>query len=150
MVAAPISVWTVSAVDTSRGCDKECTFCSQQKYWGRKWRARSPEDIVREMLELRDKFGVNVVLFTDDYPTPDRKRWERLLDLLLPAYVEEGDEGFPADDQGQRGDEIGVCLPTHARAAGLDRPLDPPDPAMPSSGLARGGAANRAQPDNQP
>ena len=73
----------LGAVDTSRGCDKECTFCSQQKYWGRKWRARSPEDIVREMLELRDRFGVNVVLFTDDYPTPDRQRWERLLDLLI-------------------------------------------------------------------
>lgn len=77
----------LGAVDTSRGCDKECTFCSQQKFWGRKWRARSPEDIVREMLELRDKFGVNVVLFTDDYPTPDRGRWERLLDLLIEKKV---------------------------------------------------------------
>ena len=77
----------LGAVDTSRGCDKECTFCSQQKYWGRKWRARSPEDIVREMLELRDKYGVNVVLFTDDYPTPDRARWEKLLDLLIEKEV---------------------------------------------------------------
>ncbi|MDH4162730.1 MAG: B12-binding domain-containing radical SAM protein [Nitrospirota bacterium] len=73
----------LGAVDTSRGCDKECTFCSQQKYWKQKWRARSPEDIVREMLELRDKYGVDVVLFTDDYPTPDRARWEKLLDLLI-------------------------------------------------------------------
>jgi anaerobic magnesium-protoporphyrin IX monomethyl ester cyclase len=77
----------LGAVDTSRGCDKECTFCSQQKYWKRKWRARSPEDIVREMLELRDRFDVNVVLFTDDYPTPDRARWERLLDLLIEKQV---------------------------------------------------------------
>jgi anaerobic magnesium-protoporphyrin IX monomethyl ester cyclase len=77
----------LGAVDTSRGCDKECTFCSQQKYWGRKWRARSPEDIVREMLELRDRFGVNVVLLTDDYPTPDRQRWERFLDLLIEKEV---------------------------------------------------------------
>lgn len=77
----------LGAVDTSRGCDKECTFCSQQKYWGRKWRARSPEDIVREMLEQRDQFGVDVVLFTDDYPTPDRARWERLLDLLIEKKV---------------------------------------------------------------
>ncbi len=77
----------LGAVDTSRGCDKECTFCSQQKFWRRKWRGRSPEDIVREMLELRDRFGVNVVLFTDDYPTPDRQRWERLLDLLIEWKV---------------------------------------------------------------
>jgi len=77
----------LGAVDTSRGCDKECTFCSQQKFWHRKWRPRSPEDIVREMLELRDKYGVNVVLFTDDYPTPDRQRWEKLLDLLIEKEV---------------------------------------------------------------
>lgn len=73
----------LGAIDTSRGCDKECTFCSQQKYWGKKWRARSPEDIVREMELLRKRYGVNVILFTDDYPTPDRERWERLLDLLI-------------------------------------------------------------------
>jgi anaerobic magnesium-protoporphyrin IX monomethyl ester cyclase len=73
----------LGAVDTSRGCDKECTFCSQQKFWLKKWRGRSPEDIVREMEMLKTEFGVNVVLFTDDYPTPDRPRWERLLDLLI-------------------------------------------------------------------
>lgn len=77
----------LGAVDTSRGCDKECTFCSQQKFWQRKWRARSPEDIVREMLELRDRFGVDIILFTDDYPTPDRQRWERLLDLIIEKNV---------------------------------------------------------------
>lgn len=73
----------LGAVDTSRGCDKDCTFCSQQKFWLKKWRGRSPEDIVREMELLKVEFGVNVVLFTDDYPTPDRARWERLLDLLI-------------------------------------------------------------------
>lgn len=77
----------LGAVDTSRGCDKQCTFCSQQKYWKQKWRARSPGDIVREMLELRDKYGVDIVLFTDDYPTPDRDRWEKLLDLLIEKQV---------------------------------------------------------------
>jgi len=73
----------LGAVCTSRGCDKECTFCSQQKYWMQTWRARSPEDVVREMQTLRDDWGVDVVLFTDDYPTPDRGRWERLLDLII-------------------------------------------------------------------
>ncbi len=73
----------LGAVSTSRGCDKECTFCSQQKYWMRKWRARSPEDIVEEMSLLNKDFGVNLVLFTDEYPTADRKRWERLLDLII-------------------------------------------------------------------
>lgn len=73
----------LGAVATSRGCDKECTFCSQQKFWDRTWRARSPESLVAEMTELKEKYSVDVVLFTDDYPTPDRARWERFLDLLI-------------------------------------------------------------------
>jgi len=78
----------LGAICTSRGCDKDCTFCSQQKYWQKTWRARTPEDIVQEMLTLRDKYGVNVVLFTDDYPTPDRQRWERLLDLIIEKNMD--------------------------------------------------------------
>jgi anaerobic magnesium-protoporphyrin IX monomethyl ester cyclase len=73
----------LGAIDTSRGCDKECTFCSQQKYWQQKWRARSPEDIVEAMLLLKNKFGVDVLLLTDEYPTSDRERWEKLLDLII-------------------------------------------------------------------
>ncbi len=78
----------LGAVCTSRGCEKDCTFCSQQKYWMKTWRARSPEDIVREMRTLHDEFGVDVVLFTDEYPTPDRERWEKLLDLLIEENMD--------------------------------------------------------------
>jgi anaerobic magnesium-protoporphyrin IX monomethyl ester cyclase len=73
----------LGAVATSRGCDKECTFCSQQKYWMQEWRARSPQDIVSEMLLLKTRYGVDVLLLTDEYPTADRERWERFLDLVI-------------------------------------------------------------------
>jgi anaerobic magnesium-protoporphyrin IX monomethyl ester cyclase len=73
----------LGAMSTSRGCDKECTFCSQQKFWDRTWRARSPESLIAEMKELKHRYSVDVVLLTDDYPTPDRPRWERFLDLLI-------------------------------------------------------------------
>lgn len=73
----------LGAIDTSRGCGQECTFCSQQKFWHRTWRARSPEDLVKDMEILRRQYDVNVILFTDDYPTPDRERWVRFLDLLI-------------------------------------------------------------------
>jgi anaerobic magnesium-protoporphyrin IX monomethyl ester cyclase len=73
----------LGSIATSRGCEKDCTFCSQQKFWEQTWRARSPEDLIREVEELSSVYKVDVILLTDDYPTPDRVRWERFLDLLI-------------------------------------------------------------------
>lgn len=73
---------TLGAVSTSRGCDKDCSFCSQRVFWEKKWRGRSPEGVIRDV-EDQIKFGVNVILLTDDYPTLERERWERLLDILI-------------------------------------------------------------------
>ena len=76
---------TLGAVSTSRGCTYGCTFCSQQRFWQRRWRGRRPEAVVGEMRHLAAAHGVNVFLFTDEYPTLDRARWERLLDLVIEA-----------------------------------------------------------------
>jgi anaerobic magnesium-protoporphyrin IX monomethyl ester cyclase len=73
----------LGALDTSRGCDKECTFCSQRKFWRETWRPRSPESLVKDMELQKTKYNVNVILLTDDYPTQDRARWEKFLDLIL-------------------------------------------------------------------
>ena len=73
----------LGAVSTSRGCSHSCTFCSQQKFWHQSWRARRPERVVSELEHLLRTYGVNVFLFTDEYPTSDRSRWECLLDLLI-------------------------------------------------------------------
>jgi len=75
----------LGAVATSRGCPHGCTFCSQQVFWERTWRARAPAKVVDEIATLKNRFGVNVVLFSDEYPTASRKRWEELLDLLIKA-----------------------------------------------------------------
>jgi anaerobic magnesium-protoporphyrin IX monomethyl ester cyclase len=73
----------LGSVATSRGCNYTCTFCSQQKFWSRSWRSRSPENVVEEVRRLHDDYGVNVVLFTDEYPTPDAARWEEILDRII-------------------------------------------------------------------
>ena len=73
----------LGAIATSRGCEHRCAFCSQQRFWRRTWRGRSPADVVRELEVLHHEYGVDVVLLTDDYPTPDRARWEAILDLLI-------------------------------------------------------------------
>lgn len=73
----------LGAIDTSRGCTKDCTFCSQRKFWEQDWRGRSPESLIRDVETLKNKYDVNVILFTDDYPTLERERWEKFLDLII-------------------------------------------------------------------
>jgi anaerobic magnesium-protoporphyrin IX monomethyl ester cyclase len=70
-------------INTSRGCQSNCTFCSQRKFWEQSWRHRSVESVVREVRGLHRKFQVDTILLGDEYPTASRKHWERLLDALI-------------------------------------------------------------------
>ncbi|AVX21376.1 anaerobic magnesium-protoporphyrin IX monomethyl ester cyclase [Carboxydocella sporoproducens DSM 16521] len=72
----------LGVISTSRGCQHNCSFCSQQKYWQQKWRGRSAEAVCREIELLATRYGVNVLLIADEYPTADRQRWEAILDWL--------------------------------------------------------------------
>jgi len=83
----PLPDTRLAIMSTSRGCDQACTFCSQQKFWERSWRGRSAENVVAELEMLRDKFGVGVVMFSDETPTLDAARWHKILDLLVERDV---------------------------------------------------------------
>lgn len=83
----PMKDSVLAIVSTSRGCNQKCSFCSQQLFWKRNWRGRSAENVVAELEHLRDAYGVDVVMFADETPTLDGKRWERLLDLLIERNV---------------------------------------------------------------
>lgn len=83
----PMPDTKLAIMSTSRGCDQACSFCSQQKFWQRSWRARSPESVVAELEMLRDTYGVGVVMFSDETPTLDAVRWERFLDLMIEREV---------------------------------------------------------------
>lgn len=77
----------LAIVSSSRGCKQNCSFCSQKLFWERSWRARSAENFVAELEMLRDRFGVNIVMLSDEIPTYDRQRWENILDLLIEREV---------------------------------------------------------------
>lgn len=78
---------TLAVVSSSRGCMQKCSFCSQMLFWHRSWRPRSPESFVSELEMLRDRYGVSVAMLSDETPTTDRARWERILDLLIEREV---------------------------------------------------------------
>ncbi len=53
-------------VEASRGCNYQCTFCSQWKHWQGKWRTKSPERIAYEMERLYMDYGSSFLWLTDD------------------------------------------------------------------------------------
>ncbi|OGP53065.1 MAG: hypothetical protein A2Y65_07640 [Deltaproteobacteria bacterium RBG_13_52_11] len=56
----------ITPVVTSRGCPVNCNFCSSSSFFGRRWRARSPDSVVEELEELHNKYGFGAVAFVDD------------------------------------------------------------------------------------
>ncbi len=78
---------TVAIVSSSRGCTHECLFCSQHKFWQGSYRQRDPHKFVAEIEYLAKIYGINVFFIADEYPTYDRKRWEKILDLLIEKQL---------------------------------------------------------------
>jgi anaerobic magnesium-protoporphyrin IX monomethyl ester cyclase len=59
---------------TSRGCTFACNYCSSSHLMGRKFRARSPKNVVDEMEELAVTYHVDTIEFLDDNFLLDRSR----------------------------------------------------------------------------
>jgi anaerobic magnesium-protoporphyrin IX monomethyl ester cyclase len=79
----PVQDSVLAIVSSSRGCNQQCSFCSQQLFWQRMWRGRSPESFVAELEFLKKEYGVNVAMLSDETPTLNKARWDRILDLLI-------------------------------------------------------------------
>lgn len=75
---------------TSRGCPWPCTFCDSHGVWTRKVRYRSEQNVVAEMDDLYDRYGVRDFWFWDDTFTPNRKHSLGLLDLMAKRFHDRG------------------------------------------------------------
>jgi len=51
---------------SSRGCPHRCTFCSEWRFWGGKWRPRNPKKVVDEIELLNTKYDRESFWFGDD------------------------------------------------------------------------------------
>lgn len=77
----------MASILASRGCMMGCSFCSQRMYWRGEWRPREPSQVVAEMRHLVETYAIKFLTLIDAYPTRDRARWERLLELLIEARL---------------------------------------------------------------
>jgi hypothetical protein len=59
---------------TSRGCPYPCTFCSVAPVWNLESYARSPQNIVAEMVALHEQAGVEMYLFQDEFFVSGKKQ----------------------------------------------------------------------------
>jgi anaerobic magnesium-protoporphyrin IX monomethyl ester cyclase len=55
-----------TTVLASRGCAFDCAFCASKFMWHRKLRYRPVDDVIAEIKELRDRYGVRQLRFQDD------------------------------------------------------------------------------------
>jgi len=81
----------VAPLIVSRGCPFQCTYCGGHAVTGRAIRYRSVENVVREMLFLRDTYTVREFHIEDDNFTFDREYvrqlCERLIGLGSPFFI---------------------------------------------------------------
>ncbi len=60
------------SIDVGRGCPFGCTYCSTKTFWGRKYRLKSPERILKELKHFHELYGLNYFAFEHDMFTMNR------------------------------------------------------------------------------
>ena len=70
-------------LSVSRGCPFGCSFCQVAKISGRKVRTRDPEDVVNEIIYLKEKYGIKSIIFDDDNLIAAPEFLTRMLELFI-------------------------------------------------------------------
>jgi len=73
-------------VFSSRGCPYQCIYC--HKMFGKKFRARSPENVLEEIKLLYHRYRIREIHFEDDCFNLDIRRAKRILDLLIESGMD--------------------------------------------------------------
>src|SRR5512143_1795397 len=72
-------------IQTTRGCPFNCEFCTVTQFFGRSYRHKSHEQVVKEIEAMdRDRFRGNEVFFCDDNIVANRKFLIKMCDDITP------------------------------------------------------------------
>ncbi|MEE8402139.1 MAG: radical SAM protein, partial [Candidatus Hydrothermarchaeaceae archaeon] len=78
----PTEKYGIMSIATSRGCPYSCSYCSAARFWRRKVRYRSPENVLEE-LRLIKGLGFDLVRFMDSTFTLDKRRATHICRLII-------------------------------------------------------------------
>ena len=77
-----------ASIEAGRGCPFNCAFCSSSLFWGRKFRLKSAQRIVNEMMDYHSKFGISRFLFQHDLFTANKRKLLEFVDELKKENVD--------------------------------------------------------------
>jgi radical SAM superfamily enzyme YgiQ (UPF0313 family) len=73
-------------IETSRGCQHHCKFCSTSPFYHHKHRTRPIEDVIRDVKNVKS-FPKKFIFFVDDNIIGDRKYAKELFTALIPLKI---------------------------------------------------------------
>ena len=85
----------MASIMTSRGCPFHCTFCASHTVHGRKMRYRSPENVLDEMRQLHERYGINLFVPEDDLFTVNKQRILTLLGAMTDLGIPDMEMQMP-------------------------------------------------------
>ncbi|MDD1775207.1 MAG: B12-binding domain-containing radical SAM protein [Methanobacterium sp.] len=98
---------------TSRGCVYNCNYCSSSLIMGKKFRSRSPDNVVDEIEELINQYQISDIGFMDDTFMLNKKRADDIADEIKARGL---DFSFVASS---RVDRVDHSLLQNLKSAGL-------------------------------
>ncbi|MFN8426485.1 MAG: radical SAM protein [Anaerolineales bacterium] len=78
------NVWLQTGGRSAICCTLTCSYCGQWMFW-KKWRHRSPENIVEQLKILKNEYGVDYIWFADENFSADRETLKQILNLIIEA-----------------------------------------------------------------
>lgn len=72
---------------TSRGCPYNCGFCILPEVSNRRWKARSAENIIKEIVFFQQKYGIEEFHIEDPNPTINKERIKKFCNLLIERDI---------------------------------------------------------------
>jgi radical SAM superfamily enzyme YgiQ (UPF0313 family) len=89
-------------VQTTRGCPRDCDFCSVPQVYGKVFRKKTVDQIIRELEAARAVAPRQLFLFADDNMFINRRFSKKLLRALIPLkirYMAQSDIGIARDPE---------------------------------------------------